>query len=195
MNLVYICSPLRGDIASNQRKAIAYCEFASKQGVIPLAPHTIFTQYLNDEVPEQREQGLKMGLELLRKCDQLWVCGDEISEGMQAEISLATELSIPVVSIEESYISLQNESESKPTNEVNAYTEDVQDVDSNFQDEPNHEDEMTAEELFQALAEDADEVTIEPVVQSKSSANLNKLIYDSNDGIDSLDRVANSIRR
>lgn len=187
MNLVYICSPLRGDIASNQRKAIAYCEFASKQGVVPLAPHTIFTQYLNDEVPEQREQGLKMGLELLRKCDQLWVCGDEISEGMQAEISLATELSIPVVSIEESYISLQIESVPKPANEVNAFAEGV--------DEPSKEDEMTVEELFQALAEDADEVTIEPVEQSKSSANLNKLIYDSNDGIDSLDRVVNSIRR
>ena len=30
-----------------------------------LAPHTIFTQYLDDEQPEQREQGLRMGRDLM----------------------------------------------------------------------------------------------------------------------------------
>lgn len=58
--------------------------------MIPLAPHTIFTQYLNDAVPEQREQGLRMGHELLERCDELWVMGDTISRGMKDEIGLAT---------------------------------------------------------------------------------------------------------
>lgn len=97
MDLVYICSPLRGDIERNIKKAIGYSKFAASMGVVPLAPHTIFTQYLDDTIPEEREQGLRMGIELLKKCNQIWVFGDVISEGMQAEINLAIELGISVV--------------------------------------------------------------------------------------------------
>ena len=76
LRLVYISSPLRGDMEKNMEKAKDYCAYAASCGVIPLAPHTIFTQYLNDTVPEQREQGLRMGHELLERCDELWVMGD-----------------------------------------------------------------------------------------------------------------------
>lgn len=74
-----------------------YCAYAASCGVIPLAPHTIFTQYLNDAVPEQREQGLRMGHELLERCDELWVMGDTISQGMKDEIGLATFLQLPIL--------------------------------------------------------------------------------------------------
>ncbi len=97
MKLVYICSPLRGAIEENIKKAHRYCEYAAGCGVIPLAPHTIFTAYLQDTIPEQRAQGLKMGLELLKRCDEIWVCGDEISQGMQGEIDLAAKLHIPTI--------------------------------------------------------------------------------------------------
>lgn len=97
MKLVYICSPLRGEIEENIKKAHKYCEYAAGCDVIPLAPHTIFTAYLDDTIKEQREQGLKMGLELLKRCDEIWVCGDEVSQGMQGEIDLATKLNIPTV--------------------------------------------------------------------------------------------------
>ena len=86
MRLVYISSPLRGDMEKNKEKAKDYCAYAASCGVIPLAPHTIFTQYLNDAVPEQREQGLRMGHELLERCDELWVMGDTISQGMKDEM-------------------------------------------------------------------------------------------------------------
>ena len=97
MKLVYICSPLRGAIEENIKKAHRYCEYAAGCGVIPLAPHTIFTAYLQDTIPEQRALGLKMGLELLKRCDEIWVCGDEISRGMQGEIDLAAKLHIPTI--------------------------------------------------------------------------------------------------
>lgn len=97
MKLVYICSPLRGAIEENIKKAHRYCEYAAGCDVIPLAPHTIFTAYLQDTIPEQRVQGLKMGLELLKRCDEIWVCGDKISQGMQGEIDLATKLHIPTI--------------------------------------------------------------------------------------------------
>ncbi len=89
LKLVYICSPLQGDIQGNIKKAIGYCAYAANKGVLPLAPHTIFTQYLDDTIPEQRERGLTMGIELLKRCDELWVCGNIISKGMKNEIAFA----------------------------------------------------------------------------------------------------------
>ena len=106
MRLVYISSPLRGDMEKNKEKAKDYCAYAASCGVIPLAPHTIFTQYLNDAVPEQREQGLRMGHELLERCDELWVMGDTISQGMKDEIGLATFLQLPILYVSDDMVTL-----------------------------------------------------------------------------------------
>ena len=101
MKLVYICSPLRGDGAfgmsteQNIIRAHEYCAYAADCGVIPLAPHTIFTNYLDDKNPEQRRQGLNMGLELLKRCDEMWIMGGVLSEGMKGEIALAEKENIP----------------------------------------------------------------------------------------------------
>lgn len=108
MKMVYICSPLRGDIEGNIKKALEYCALAESQGVIPLAPHTIFTQFLNDTIPEQRQRGLMLGLELLKRCDELWVFGNVISQGMKAEIEEARQNSIPTRYIKESDL-IQNQ--------------------------------------------------------------------------------------
>lgn len=42
--VVYICSPLAGDVERNQEKARTYCRFAVDSGCIPIAPHIYFTQ-------------------------------------------------------------------------------------------------------------------------------------------------------
>jgi len=95
--LAFICSPLRGDLEANMQRANRYCLFAVKEGVVPLAPHTIFTQYLDDEDEEERAAGLYLGQELLKRCDELWCFGERISEGMKAEIALAKKRGIPVM--------------------------------------------------------------------------------------------------
>ena len=103
MKIVYICSPLRGDgspeaIRKNIQRARNYCEDALKERVIPIAPHIYFTQFLDDRIPEQRMLGLKMGLELLTVCHEIWVYGKyKISEGMQAEIDFAERIGLPVM--------------------------------------------------------------------------------------------------
>lgn len=107
MRLIYIASPLRGEMEQNIQKAKDYCAYAASCGVIPLAPHTIFTQYLDDAVPEQREQGLRMGHELLERCDELWVMGDTISQGMQDEIGLATFLQLPILYVSDDMVKIQ----------------------------------------------------------------------------------------
>lgn len=96
MKTVYICSPLRGDLERNISKANGYCLFAAKQFVIPIAPHVMFAGFLDDNIPEERELGIKMGLALLKHCDEVWVFGNRISQGMEFEVKAAEELNIPV---------------------------------------------------------------------------------------------------
>lgn len=100
MKMVYIASPLRGDYNTNIKNAVEYCRLASEQGILPMAPHIIFSQWCNDSVPELREQGLALGLALLSKSEELWVMGTQISEGMRGEIAFATEHGIPIFYIE-----------------------------------------------------------------------------------------------
>lgn len=97
--LVYIASPYAGDIPSNVEFAKAACRFAVSQGATPLAVHLLYPQILDDRIPDERTAGIQMGLHVLKACDELWVCGDFISHGMQAELDAAKEWGIPVKQI------------------------------------------------------------------------------------------------
>ena len=98
--IVYVCSPLRGDVERNIHKAIDYCKYIYSQGGIPLAPHVIFTTFLDDNNPTDRAAGMKVGLELLAVCDELWAFGDTVSEGMAGEIAAAEKLGLRVKRLE-----------------------------------------------------------------------------------------------
>ena len=87
--IVYICSPLSGDVENNQEKARGYCRHAVDNGYIPIAPHIYFTQFMNDRDSRERELALFMDIVLLSKCAELWVFGDRITEGMSIEIEKA----------------------------------------------------------------------------------------------------------
>ena len=100
MKLVYIASPYAGDIPNNVERAKEYCKQALEQGVIPVAPHLLYPQFLEDGDPAERNLGLRAGLELLARCDELWVCGPEISPGMSREIQFAQGLGIPIRQVE-----------------------------------------------------------------------------------------------
>lgn len=73
MKLVYICSPLRGEPEKNIAKANEYAREEAMKGNCAIAPHCVFTQFLDDEVPEERWLGQEMGKELLCRCDELLV--------------------------------------------------------------------------------------------------------------------------
>lgn len=94
--LVYICSPLSGDVEANTERAKAFCRFALEQGQIPLAPHLLFPQFMNDDVPAERELAIFMDVVLLGKCSELWVLGETVSEGMQTEIDVAKKRRQPI---------------------------------------------------------------------------------------------------
>lgn len=87
--LVYICSPYSGDIDINVKKARAFCRFALEKNCIPLAPHLLFPQFMDDDISQERELAMFMNMVLLGKCNELWVFGDTISKGMAEEIAKA----------------------------------------------------------------------------------------------------------
>ena len=87
--IVYICSPYAGDVEKNVAAAQGYSRFAVDKGYIPIAPHLLFPQFLNDSNPKERQLGLFFGNALMSKCSEVWVFGDTISDGMEAEIKRA----------------------------------------------------------------------------------------------------------
>ena len=88
--LVYICSPFSGDIDGNTEKARSYSRFAVDKGTIPLTVHLLFPQFLSEKTG--RPLALYMGRVILAKCQEVWVFGSHISEGMAAEIVRAKKL-------------------------------------------------------------------------------------------------------
>lgn len=87
--MVYVCSPLSGDVEKNAANARRYSRFAVERGYIPIAPHLLFPQFLNDKDPVERELGLHFGNVLMSHCSEVWVFGETISAGMDAEIRRA----------------------------------------------------------------------------------------------------------
>lgn len=102
--LVYIASPYAGDIEKNVAFAKAACRYAAAQGCTPVAVHLLYPQFLDDQVPKEREAGLKMGMRVLATCDEIWLCGERMSAGMKAEEAEAKRLGLPIQRVPSSVI-------------------------------------------------------------------------------------------
>lgn len=97
MKLIYVCSPLRGDVEKNIKDAREYCKSVIAAGDIPIAPHVSYQGMFNDEVNAEREKALAIGLNLLKHCDEIWIFGDKITEGMNGEIEAAEKIGMPII--------------------------------------------------------------------------------------------------
>src|SRR5699024_5306346 len=71
--LVYICSPYSGDVEANMELAQTFCAHAVARCKIPLAPHLLFPQFMDDNDPETRELAMFFNRILLSKCEAIWV--------------------------------------------------------------------------------------------------------------------------
>ena len=87
--MVYVCSPFSGNVEENTANARKYSRFAVERGYIPIAPHLLYPQFLNDNDPVERELGMHFGNVLMSHCAEVWVFGETISTGMDAEIRRA----------------------------------------------------------------------------------------------------------
>ena len=108
--LVFICSPYRPEsddpeeqsreILRNIKLARIGCKIAVSRGCAPFAPHLLYPQFLDERDDEQRKAGMKIGLQYLNLCDEMWVLGMKITEGMAAEIAAANANGIPIFMME-----------------------------------------------------------------------------------------------
>lgn len=94
--LVFICSPFAGDMEGNTERAREYSRFAVSKDCIPIAPHLLFPQFLEETDPVGRALGISFGLVLQSMCREMWVFGDTVSKGMAVEIEKAKERGIPI---------------------------------------------------------------------------------------------------
>ncbi len=99
---VFICSKYAGDIEHNVRIALALCRMAVDAGLTPFAPHLLYTRFLDDSDPIQRDLGISLGLRFMESCDVVWVyVGEGVSDGMRREMEHARRLGKPVVILRE----------------------------------------------------------------------------------------------
>lgn len=95
--LVYICAPLRGDVAKNIEFARQKAQEVFQTGNVPVCPHLMFPPFADPSDPAQDQAARDMGLRLVEACQQVNVYGPNWTEGMWAEIRHAEQLGIPVV--------------------------------------------------------------------------------------------------
>ena len=93
MKKVYVCAPLGGNIEENLKKVKTYTKYALRCGTAPVVPH-FYAECLDDNDPKDREIGLAAGLSLLWFCDELWLFGDTVTDGMRAELKFCKNLNI-----------------------------------------------------------------------------------------------------
>lgn len=98
--IVYICSAFSGDVEGNTKKARAYSRFAVDQGAIPIAPHLLLPQFMNEET--ECSLAMFMDIAILSKCKELWVFGSPTA-GMQAEIAYAEKKQMTIKYFDETW--------------------------------------------------------------------------------------------
>ena len=90
--LVYVCSPFRGNIDVNENviNARKYSRFTFDEKNIPITPHLLYPQFINDNDLFERNIAIhKINYVLIGLCKEMWVFGDVITEGMEREILIA----------------------------------------------------------------------------------------------------------
>lgn len=101
MKKIFVCSPYRGNVEENMKLAKFVARILVNASYIPVVPHLYFPQFLDDKDKYERIQGIKLGTELMRECDGLWLVGTTITNGMEYELGIAKEIQIPVTMYDE----------------------------------------------------------------------------------------------
>lgn len=100
MKVVYIAHPIGGDLVNLYKiRSIGRKINLEEPNVVPFAPYFFDCHSLDDNVPEERQRGIKNNVALLKKgfVDEVRLYGKRISEGMRQEIDLAFKLGIDVI--------------------------------------------------------------------------------------------------
>lgn len=94
--LAYVCSPYAGDTEANVALARRISAALVARGRIPIAPHLLLPQFMNDTDPEQRELAMFMNRIVLSKCEEVWLYAPRVSPGMRDEAYWAHAIGTPI---------------------------------------------------------------------------------------------------
>lgn len=97
----YICSPLSAptpDGVSHNMEMAKFYLLRMKQiyHCRTFASHAHLPLMLDDSIPEERAAALRIGIEMMKLCDVLIICGRYISTGMESEIKKAFEMGLEI---------------------------------------------------------------------------------------------------
>ena len=96
--LVVIESPYKGKVKQNVAYAQKCMSDSLLRGECPFASHLLYTQVLDDTVPELRSMGMSRAFEWYRHADLMAVYIDKgISDGMKMGMEIAENLGIEMV--------------------------------------------------------------------------------------------------
>ena len=103
MKIAYIAHPIGGDVKNNIDKVIAICRQINlnEPDTVPFVPYLSDLYALDDNIPNERNRGIKNGLTIL-DCNivtEVRLYGDKISFGMRQEVNRAFENGIKVVAM------------------------------------------------------------------------------------------------
>lgn len=91
---------MHGDFEKNREKAKQYSQYVYSLGYLPICVQIYLEEATGlSEQDGKREELLELGKEMLLLCNELWIFGDKISEGMKGEIELAKNKGIIVKSV------------------------------------------------------------------------------------------------
>lgn len=89
MEKVYVCSPFStGDKKQNIEDVQDLCRYITlNYDAIPIAPHLLFPQFLDDNRHSERSLGIELGIDLMWDCNKLYIFNyTPESKGMAEEI-------------------------------------------------------------------------------------------------------------
>ena len=93
MKRIYVCAAF--DEKENLEQVKEYSRYVLMRGAAPVVPH-FYLLCLDGDNPKEREIGLTAGLNLLWICDEAWIFGSAVTDGMKAEIQFCKNLNIPI---------------------------------------------------------------------------------------------------
>lgn len=97
---VYIAHPISGDVNRNLMRAKMWFRWAAlSKAAVPVAPYISCVWALDDNDPDERLVGMAISSRVSKMCDELWLCGEEISEGMRKERQIFEKRDKPVVDL------------------------------------------------------------------------------------------------
>lgn len=100
IRVVYLAHPVAGDVAANLisgKQWFRWCYSLALDAVF-IAPwiQTIEILCEDDGDPAIRARAMDRNIAVLRRCNELWLCGPTVSRGMQIEANAARESGVQV---------------------------------------------------------------------------------------------------